>query len=87
MKLTHLSQNHFMISDADAGKLARASGHPLPREGYESQVKLPNGVKVWMNRTSTLGSGFNKRGWVWCVYSNSDVVKGAEKQRDGSYRV
>lgn len=85
MKLTHLSHNHFMISDADAGKLARAQGRPLPRVGYESEVKLPNGKKVWMNRTSA--GSFNKRGWVWCVYSNDHIVRPSEKQSDGSYKI
>ena len=77
MKLTHLSHNHFMVSDADAGRLARASGHPLPRIGYEAEVPLPNGKKVWLKRDHS--PRHNKRGWVWAVYSNSRVVSDEER--------
>lgn len=78
MKLTHLSHNRFMVSDADAGKLARASGRPLPRIGYEAEVPLPNGKKAWLIRDHHVsygsGIGSNKRGWVWSVYSSRDRI-------------
>jgi hypothetical protein len=79
MKLTHLSHNHFAISDADAGRLARASGHPLPRIGYEAEVPLPNGKKAWLTRTNThYRADGTKRGWSWSVYSNNRIVSDEE---------
>ena len=79
MKLTHLSHNHFLISDVDAVRLARASGHPLPRIGYEAEVPLPNGKKAWLKRDHASSSSPNKRGWVWAVSSNARIVSDDER--------
>lgn len=69
MKLTHISHDHYRVSDADAGRLARAVGRPLPRHGYELIVVLEDGRTAALKRTP-YGSGHTdapKRGWVWCV--------------------
>jgi hypothetical protein len=79
MKLTHLSHNHFRVSDADAAKLARASGHSLPRIGYEAEVPLPNGKKAWLKRDYASTPSPNKRGWVWAISSNARIVSDDER--------
>ena len=67
LKMTHLSHGHYRISDADAGRLVRDNGQKsLPRVGWESDVKLPDGRIASLLRTP-MRYGGPKRGWVWCV--------------------
>lgn len=69
MRITHLSYGFYVLSDADAGRLAKDAGTHLPRHGYELGVELPNGLKAWLIRTPAMhGIRMNKRGWVWAVY-------------------
>jgi hypothetical protein len=73
MKLTYLSHNHYMISDANAGRLAKASpgnAGKLPRVGYERDIILPDGRRATLSRTQqSLLDPVPKRarGWVWTV--------------------
>jgi hypothetical protein len=75
MKLTHLSGNHFKVSDADAGRLVKDAGTRLPKHGYEVSVELPNGKKAWLQRTP---DSSQKRRWVWAVYSTNRIVSDDE---------
>jgi hypothetical protein len=70
----HISHNHYRVSDAVAGQLARNAGGRLPAHGHELSVELPNGKHVWLTRTPTQYlPGYPKRGWVWCVYSTDRI--------------
>lgn len=82
----------YRVSDADAGRLAKArppaSGNSLPRHGYELPVTLPDGEFAWLSRTPlrTSAYGFKapKRGWVWYVHADRDLsryVQSAPKRR------
>jgi hypothetical protein len=80
----------YRVTDAFAGKLARAVGKPLPRHGYELAVDLPGGPAAWLTRTPVSHSSYGfpapKRGWVWYVHSRQDptafydYVKSREKK-------
>lgn len=68
------------MSDADAGKLARAVGRGLPPFGFLLNVVMPHGEPAMLARTTlTLerlrGEKFQfrrpRRGWVWFVTSSS----------------
>lgn len=71
MKMTYLSHDHYRVSDADAGRLARASAHGrLPRPGHSIDVTLPDGARAELLRTPYTRAGHTdapKRGWVWAV--------------------
>lgn len=76
MKLTHIGQNFFKISDIDAGRLVKDARTTLPRHGYEVSVELPNGKKAWLQRSRESSV---KRGWVWAVYSSNRIVSDDER--------
>lgn len=68
MKLQNIGYGHYKISDADAGKLAKDAGKPLPHHGYMMTVKLDDGKIAHLLRTPYAGHKDSpKRGWVWAV--------------------
>lgn len=72
MKLKSIyGSTHYRISDADAGKLARAAGKPLPGYGRELRVALPSGQLAWLRREhypKRLHADAPKREWIWIVW-------------------
>jgi len=72
--MKHISYNHYMVSDREAARLARASSHgKLPKHGYEIEVTLPDGRLAWLLRTPyRYREDSPKRGWVWAVMPHSD---------------
>jgi len=78
MRLQHIGHNHYRISDADAGRLAKAVGQKLPEHGYELRVELPDGIRAWLSRSPyRYEKDSPKRGWVWVVFSDEihDVAR------------
>lgn len=68
LKMTNIGHGHYKISDADAGRLAREAGRPLPRHGYALIVELPDGRRADLLRTPyRFAKDAPKRGWVWAV--------------------
>ena len=47
----HISHNHYRVSDADAGRLAKAVNAKLPRPGYMLRIELPDGRAADLLRT------------------------------------
>ncbi len=70
MKLTPIDSGFYLVSDADAGRLAKASPHgELPRHGYQIEVNLPDGRQAILQRTpNRYGAHAVKRGWSWAVF-------------------
>lgn len=57
----------YMVTPRTAGELARASGVPLPRHGYEVRVRLPGGEAAHLYRSMHQGR------MVWTVRSNQNI--------------
>lgn len=64
----HISHGFYRVSDAEAGRLARAVGKHLPKPGMELRVQLPDGRLAWLQRTPMAGGGPRRRGWVWAIW-------------------
>ncbi len=65
-----IDNNHYYVSDKEAGALTRQYGKgTLPGTGYDQILHTPEG-KFWLSRTEVrYHARFKKkRGWVWCVY-------------------
>jgi len=81
MKLKSISGGtHYRISDADAGKLARATGVKLPDWGREVRVQMPSGQLAWLRRETypqRLYTDAPKRGWVWIVWDSQPLTSNA----------
>lgn len=70
-----ISHGFYRVSDAEAGKLARGVGKPLPSHGRELRVELPDGKLAWLSRTPYSPRNWTdapKRGWVWSVSGISE---------------
>lgn len=81
MKIVYIGGG-YRVSDADAGKLARAVGRRLPPFGFLLNVVMPHGEPAMLARTSLPGPHERlhgeklpfrrpRRGWVWFVTSSS----------------
>lgn len=69
--MKYLSHNHYAISDALAGRLARenTTSKRLPRHGYCVTVPFLDYGPCTLARTTLRLSDpvKNKRGWVWTL--------------------
>jgi len=74
----------YRVSDADAGKLARAVGRRLPPRNRTLSVMMPYGEAAQLTRTTlpptsaeAYGLRFKvpRRGWVWYVHSNKSLER------------
>ena len=75
MNLTakYLDSGFYTVSDKAASELCKATGHDLPRFGYERFVMLNvDGIKLnaWLQRTSNrFREDSPSRGWSWALYA------------------
>ncbi len=64
-----LSHGFHVVSDKEAGRLAKHLGKKLPAHGRELRVELENGSLAWLTRTPDKHStGSPKRGWSWALH-------------------
>ncbi len=66
----YIDNNHFYLSDSQAGKLARLKYHDgLPKHGFERKITTTDGRDCWIKRTplSYWKGKETKRKWVWSI--------------------
>lgn len=75
----HLDHDHYYVTDAEAGRLAKAVNARLPKHGMELHIELPAHFRphgkiptAWLKRTPLHHIGAPKRGWVWSVFPRDD---------------
>lgn len=73
VKLTPTFGGVSRVSDADAGRLARAVDARLPRLGWELTVDHPRGGRATLRRTQVTAAdpgvpeSHRRRGWMWTI--------------------
>lgn len=71
----HLSHGHYLVTDAEASRLALAAGKRVPREGYMLRVALDDGTgrhgDLLRTPTAHHPEHANRRGWRWAVMVSS----------------
>lgn len=68
----HMSYGWYLVTDAEARRLARASGQPLPKPGYVQPVRLSyGGPFIELHRIQLSEqekwTTQRKRSWAWAV--------------------
>lgn len=84
--MKYISHNHYRVSDAEAGRLVKASGAKLPRHGYAITVVLDDGRYAELLRTPYQHyTDAPKRGWVWAVMPSDKRVAVEDKRWESGW--